>query len=156
MKNNKLKKTTLVLGVGIILLGTTLVFAAPGSEDDPLVSLSYLEDRIEQLEYSIEEKLDKITDNEKDTESNDLEIVEISAGESIICKDGTEIILRGGKARVIAAELGGLSDITAGEDLKMDEQVPPNHLIIVPRDDERGVHATEDAIFMIRGEYEIR
>ena len=37
-----------------------------------------------------------------------------SLRQSIIGKSGMEIILRGGQAKVIAGELGGLSDVTQG------------------------------------------
>ncbi|MBZ2176025.1 hypothetical protein K8M07_12325 [Schnuerera sp. xch1] len=156
MKSNKFRKTVLTLGLGIALLGTTFVFSAPGAEDDPLVSLSYLDKRIEELESNIDKKLATIMDSTENEQTSSLEVVKISAGQSIIGQNGTEIILRGGKAKTIAGELGGLSDVTMGKDLKMDEQVPSNHLLIIPRDDGRGVHAIEDAIFMVRGKYEVR
>ena len=53
-------------------------------------------------------------------------------------------------------ELGGLTDITAGEDIGKDVQIPSNHLLIIPRDDGRGVYCKTDAVFMIRGDYQIR
>ncbi|HSH35936.1 hypothetical protein [Schnuerera sp.] len=154
MINKKFKKTILILGGVSIILGSTVVFSEPGSEKDPLVSLSYLEKQIDQLKYYIDEKFSSIEDEE--STSSALEVVEISEGQSIIGKSGTEIILRGGKAEIIAGELGGLSDITDGKDLKMGANVPPNHLLIVPRDDERGVYAITDSIYLVRGEYEIR
>lgn len=156
MKKNSIKKGILLLGVMAIVLGGTSVFSEPGSEKDPLVSLSYLEKRIEQIKYYIDEKLSNINGDPQTTETNSLEIVNINSGQSIIGKSGTEIILRGGKAKIIAAELGGLSDLTGGKDLGTNTLVPANHLLLVPRDDGRGVHAITDAIFLVRGSYEIR
>lgn len=156
MKKNRIKKIILVIASISIVLGTGVVFSEPGSENDPLVSLSYLDKRMAQLKDYIDGKLHEIGNKSEKSTSNDLEVVEISSGQSIIGKGGTEIILRGGKAKVIAGELGGLSDITDGKDLGMDKPVPPDHLLIVPRDDERGVYATTDAIFLVRGEYEIK
>lgn len=155
MIKNKGKKVIVVLGVVAIILGATVVFSEPGSDNDPLVTLSYVEKRMDQLKFYIDEKLSKGEVGSPSPSSN-LEVVEILSGQSIICKNGTEIILRGGKAKVIASELGGLSDVTDGKDLGMDKLIPANHLLIVPRNDGRGAYATEDAIFLVRGEYEIR
>lgn len=154
--NNKIKKVTLVLGVILIILGTTIVFSEPGSDNDPLVSLSYLEKSIEELKVYIDEKIFKIENNSQVEESNNLEVVEILSGQWLIGESGTEIILRGGKAEIVGGELGGLSDVTLGKDLPMGEFVPANHLLIIPRDDGRGVKATTNAIFLVRGEYSIR
>ncbi|MCF6465479.1 hypothetical protein [Clostridium sp. Cult2] len=154
MRNNRMNGTILILGIVFIILGSTVVFSEPGSENDPLISLSYLEKRIDQLKYYIDDKLSSVEGNTN--LSNDLEVVEILAGQSIIGERGTEIILRGGKAEILAGELGGLSDVTGGRDLKMGENVPANHLLIVPRDDDRGVYAITDSIYLVRGKYEIR
>ncbi|NLW40854.1 MAG: hypothetical protein GXY96_08010 [Tissierellia bacterium] len=152
MKTSKFKKTVLGLVIVSTVLGSTIVFSEPGSEKDPLVSLSYLEKKIDQLKDYIDRRLSDV--DPKST--NELEVVEVPAGKSLIGKSGTEIVLRGGKAEIIAGQLGGLSDITGGKDLQMGEKVPPNHLLIVPRDDDRGVLVVEDAIFLVRGVYEIR
>lgn len=154
--NNKIKKIILVLGVIVIILGTSIVFSEPGSDNDPLVSLSYLEKSIGELKVYIDEKILKIENNSQVNESNSLEVVEILSGQSIIGVNGTEIILRGGSAEIIASDLGGLSDVTLGKDLPMGKVVPANHLLITPRDDGRGVKATTNAIFLVKGKYSIR
>ncbi|NLW21718.1 MAG: hypothetical protein GXY88_00440 [Tissierellia bacterium] len=156
MKTNGIKKGILALVVLSIILGGSVVFSEPGSEKDPLISLSFLEKRLEQFKNYIDERLANVDSGSNSYPANRLEVVEIAAGQSLIGKAGTEIILRGGKARVIAGELGGLSDVTGGKDLGMDVLVPDNHLLIVPRNDNRGVAAITDAIFLVRGEYEIR
>lgn len=135
---------TIIFSIGII------AFSEPGSQDDPLVTLSYVEKQVREIKAYVDQK----TANSSSSGST-LVVVEIESGQSIVGKAGTEIILRGGKATTIAGELGGLSDITDGKDLKMGERVPANHMLIVPRDDGRGVYAETHAIFMIRGEYEI-
>lgn len=136
-----------------IVLGGTIVFSEPGSEDDPLITLSYFNKEIDKLKSYIDNKLESFGSGR---DSNKLEVVELEAGQSLIGEAGTEIILRGGKASVIAGELGGLSDITDGKDLFMDTMIPANHLLIVPRDDGRGAYVVENAIFLVRGAYEIR
>ena len=152
MIRDKLKRVIILVVAVSLILGATVVFSEPGSENDPLVSLSYLEKRLEQLKLYMDEKLE----GNSSTSSTKMEVVEVNSGQSIIGRSGTEIILRGGKARIIAGELGGLSDVTDGKDLSMDIPVPPNHLLIVPRDDGRGAYAITDAIFLVKGYYEIR
>lgn len=152
MKGKRILGVVLILVIGMILGGFgRTAFSEPGSQDDPLVTMSYVDKRIEQLKYYIDEKIGQPNSSE-----NGLEVVEVKEGQSIIGKAGTEIILRGGKAQVIAGELGGLCDMTAGVDLKMWKDVSANHLLLVPRDDGRGVYAIEDATFIVRGKYTLK
>ncbi|MBE6081482.1 MULTISPECIES: hypothetical protein [Tissierellales] len=138
--------SVLILALVLVSLGTRS-FSEPGTEEDPLVSQTYVEKRIDQLRYYIDEKV---------SGKNKLEIVEVEEGQSIIGSSGTEIILRGGKGKVIAGQLGGICDVTDGKDLQMDENVPANHMILIPRDDGRGIYAADKLILMVMGEYEIK
>lgn len=104
----------------------------PGSEQDPLVSKSYVDDYVQ------------------------LRVVTLAAGQQLIGDGGTEIILRGGKTTAIGTAAGGLSDLTGGKDLVTGVTVPPNHLLLVPRSDGRGVKAVTDAILLVRGPHSIR
>ena len=84
-----------------------------------------------------------------------MKVVELSAGQKLVAGAGTEIIVRAGNAVVIDSDLGGLCDVTAGKDLREGENAPANHLLIVPRDDGRGVQAVSAAIVMVRGTYTV-
>lgn len=162
MKIKKLSKAFLTVGAVTILLGTTIAFSDADTRNDPVVSLSYFEKKMDELKDYIDERIREDNNEERGNDSVKFEIVQIAAGQSIIGKDGTEIILRGGtekgagKASVIASGNDGLTDITEGKDLKSGQEVPLNHLLIVPRDDGRGVLAITDSIYMVKGEYEIR
>lgn len=152
----------------IALLLSTVITAAPGDSSDPIVVLSYLNQRLTNLisEYKLDtistlstqvkdlqEKL-KST-NGQSTNAPNLEIVEIHENEKLIAEEGTELILRGGEAFIIASELGGLTNVTKGKDFVADMSVPANNLLIVPRSDGRGVYTNNYAIFMVRGTYEV-
>lgn len=152
----KLGKFSVLVIITSLFIGGTLVFSEPGSSKDPLITLSYLNKEIDKLKSYIDSKLKDMEVGPGESNTNEMEVVEVEAGQSLIGKSGTEIILRGGKGRIIAGKLGGLSDITRGTDLKMGVTAPANHLLIVPRDDGRGVYVTKDAIFLVRGSYEIR
>lgn len=160
MKNN-IKK----IGIGIvtvsILFGTNLVFSEPGTITDPLVTLSYVEEKIEEVKDYIDEKLSKVNSSvDNSSESNKWVVVEVPTGKSLIAKDGTEIILRSGNARAIAVVvngiMNGLTNVTEGRDLAMEETITANHLLIVPRDDGRGIRALSHCFVLVKGDYEIK
>ena len=47
----------------------------------------------------------------------------------------------------------GVSDLTSGIDLMTGMQVETNHLLLVPRDDGRGILVSTEAWVMVRGDY---
>lgn len=152
-----------VLIIAIILVSP--INAAPGDNSDPIVVLSYLNQRFNELvekynlskisehEKTIAELNEKIKNTSAGTST--LDVVELKAGESIIAGAGAEIILRSGRASAIASSLGGLSDVTKAADIAHGVEISPNHLLIVPRNDGRGVLAITDTFFMVRGEYKV-
>lgn len=156
-------KKVLVLTLILLLAFSTVIFAAPGDTSDPIVVLSYLNEQIETLisKYKLEDidemqkQIDNLDSSGGSSSGMALEIVEIRDGEKIIAGSGSELILRGGEAVIIGSEMGGISDVTMGTDFVSGMSVVPNHLMIVPRDDGRGVYAEEYAIFMVRGTYEV-
>ena len=97
---------TLILAIAL----TAVIYAAPGDSNDPIVVLSYLNDRIKALisDYKLDEmetcKVDNLISSGGTGGSAALEVVEIYAGEKLIAGAGTELILRGGKAFVIGSE----------------------------------------------------
>lgn len=159
-----MKKTALFVIVFAILLSTA-IFAAPGDSNDPIVVLSYLNQRLSSLisEYKLDKistALDKINSMEEQPSSTEsgsraFEIVKINSGEKLIAESGTELILRGGEAYIIGSELGGITDVTAGYDFTNNMKVKDNHLLIIPRSDGRGVYTKDSALFMVRGAYKI-
>ena len=156
------RKIALVLAIVVSLAGVFAVFAAePGSEGDPIVTLSYIKDKVipEIYEY-VDEKLEKMSSKPSSdgvvASADVFGVVEVPAGNKVICKAGTEIILRAGEAEVIATTKGGLADTTLGADLPDGASMPSNHLLIIPFDDGRGMETLTNCIFMIKGEYSIK
>lgn len=154
----KIKKRLIIFGMTGIIVGTGLFmslgdansFASAGSETDPLITLSYLEQRISEVKKYVDDKISSLNN----TSSNNLEVIELKNGQKIIGREGTEFILRSGKAIAKVSDLGGISDVTDGVDLKEGENIPRNHQLIIPRDDGRGLVIIEDSTFiLVRGEY---
>lgn len=137
----------------------TLVFATiPASEEDPLISESYL---TSVFYPKITQYIDDAIKNIKpsgDTANtlNTFKVVSVKKGQTVTCGEGTELILRMGTASIIASQKGGISDVTGAIDLKDKTQMPSNHLLIVPISDGRGFVAGTDALVMIKGSYVIK
>lgn len=128
--------------------------AAPGSDQDPLVSKSYVDEAINKLAA----KLENIGPGEPGTPPTagvSLRVVQVAAGGRLIAYEGTEFILRSGNATAIGSAAGGIPDLTAGKDLANNVAVPANHLLLFPRSDQRGIKANTSIIVMVRGEYSI-
>lgn len=83
-------------------------------------------------------------------------VLELLADQRVLLGAGSEFVLRTGKALAIRGELGALVDLIAGRDLDAGENVPNNHLVLSPRDDNRGVKITADAWVLIKGSYILR
>ncbi|MFO7152096.1 MAG: hypothetical protein DIU66_002505 [Bacillota bacterium] len=148
-----MKKTGKILS--LIAVATVVAFFAvigradvgePGSSSDPLVTKSYVD-----MMFG---KIQQYLDSERGS-SAELKVVSLSPGQQLVGDMGTEIILRSGKAVVLDGAGGGLSDVTDGKDLKKDEVVPANHLLIVPRDDGRGIVAQTNVVVMVRGDFTV-
>lgn len=132
-----MKKRAMMIFAAVCVLFTAVVYAAqPGTQEDPLVTKSYLENIIAQ--------------------ETKFKVVEVSAGKKVVGAAGTEMILRMGTCSVIGSQKGGVSDVTMGYDLAHGTNVQGNHLLIVPLDDGRGVKTSTDCLIMIKGGYTIQ
>lgn len=153
------KKMAAFAAIALIILLAAVAFAAePGTDSDPLVSKSYIDNAISEVKSYVEEKLAQISTSSPDVSEGTgaaFEIVRLAEGQKITFGEGAEVIVRMGKGSVIASEKGGIADITAGCDLAQDEVTQANHLMIVPVDDGRGLVALEDVIVMVKGSYKI-
>lgn len=159
------KITGVCLVIGAIYLGTTVSASSdssiPGSVDDPVVSKSYLDEQLAKLRAELRGTTPAPTPAPQPVPGSGtavlLVVEELKAGQSLIGSAGTEIIVRTGKAVVLTNQQGeGVPNVTAGTDLR-GTQVPLNHMLLVPRNDGRGVKVTEGPCFiMVRGDYMIQ
>ena len=139
-----MKKRAWILVALLLLAATVAVFAAdPGSEGDPLITKSYLEGPFADWVRG------KIAENK--VEPAVFTVQSFKKGEKVTFEAGTELILRMGKATVVATDKGGLADATDGYDLQNGMAFPSNHLLIVPVEDGRGLLAEEDILVMVKG-----
>lgn len=153
--------------VSVTMLTGIIIAATPGSSSDPLITLSYFEQKIEDLKEELEELIkkgskDKEKEKTEETEKPEIDtsafifkIENLKAGSTLKCGEGTEFIIRTGEMKAVASTSGGLSDVTDGSNIDGDTVVPKNHHIVVPRDDGRGLSVVTGGAIMIKGKYEI-
>ncbi len=167
------RKLQVICAVG--LLAVTTLYASDsgaGSANDPLVTKSYVDKKIAEIspgsgaggdtaerlrnqEKLISELIGEIN-SLKQGSSSTYTVVSIPQGKSILGKQGAEIIIRGGEGRVLSAEAGGIQDMTAGVDINGGATAPRYHLLIIPREDGRGLLAVKELTVMVRGGYTIQ
>lgn len=154
-------------------------------ENDPLVSLSYIDEVVKpEYEAKIKELSDIITEltdtvialdeklaaaNEKiaaisgenpevtENASSLYEVVRLDKGAKLLAKSPCEIILRSGTAIAVSMIENGLNNITDGSELLNAAEIPLYNCLLVPRgDDGRGIQITSiEAYVMVRGDYEV-
>ncbi len=150
MKKSFMKKISITV-VSLLLLSICLpgMAADPGSNEDPLVTLSYINDVLMP-------QVKSYVDSKTTTSGDGFKIVNLNAGQTVIAQASTEMILRMGNAQIVATAKGGVADVTQGIDLQSGAVMPANHLLIVPLDDGRGAQMLSDGIIMIKGSYTIK
>ena len=132
----KLIITLLVIALAFGTVGTVTMFATPGDSTDPIITLSYIENVLKGQIF--------------------FKVVNMKKGNVLTCEEGTELVLRMGKANVFTTPKGGIADLTAGTDLYNTSVVPANHHLVVPVADGRGIEAKSDVIVLVKGDYTLK
>lgn len=162
--NKKLK-----VGLWIAAISVTSLYAADGligTENDPVVTKSYVDKLFagmsgssnKDLEASIAAQ-DKLISqlsmqiSQLQQANSGYEIVTVQAGSTIYGKQGSEIIIRSGQGVIVASAAGGVQDVTDGVDLSGGVNAPNNNLLLIPREDGRGIQAVKTMVVMVRGGY---
>ena len=120
-----------IFGAGYAVGAAT---AEPGSNGDPLVSKSYLENRIAAVEKQA-----------------GLQSVTLSKGKQLVCSKGAQLVVVSGSVKAT----GSLSDITDGKKIAKSKSVPNDHSVIVVKD-KTGVKASKSAIVFVAGSYTLK
>ncbi len=126
----KIMAMTLIAAAILLLLGYAAfagVDSEPGGSGDPLVTQSYVDQYIQW------------------------KVTELKAGQVLNGSAGAEFILRRGQAVVVDVTGNGIPDVTAGADIFAGGAAPFNHLLIIPREDGRGIKAQSTVFVMHRG-----
>jgi len=131
--------------------GTSIV---PGSANDPVVTKSYVDQRLAALGQG-----GPVSSGSGGSVNagGGFVVVTLQSGQSVVGGAGSEIILRSGSATAISSASGAVSDVTTGADLAQGSTVSKNHLLIVSRDDGRGIQATSNSVYvLVSGSHQIK
>ncbi len=172
-----MKKTVrivlIVLAAALVLSVAALAVnaaASAGSEDDPLVTLSYindvflpyvqdlfhkdLEEKETALQDALEQRVSALEGAGVGGSGGRDYVVETQKGQTLICQRGAELMLRIGRATVKAGSTPGLVDTATTGNLNDGEELAVNHLYMVTIND-HGIRAEETVKILVRGEYTI-
>jgi len=145
---------TLAIGVAIGQVGSADSGAVPGSADDPVVTKSYVDAKVAAAG----------TGGGTPTGStapvpgiDTFKVVPLNPGQILTGGEGTEVIVRTGQTTAIASANGGLSDLTGGADLAQGAAITNNHMLLIPRNDGRGLKVgSAVAYVLVRGTYTVK
>jgi len=165
---NKRWTSRVVFLVLAAVLSMTLYAAAvePGSEKDPLVTLSYLnETYLNQIMAQVDAKIAQRNTVLSGQVGGGVAVpvgggsvftvVTLSQGQTLYGTIGCEIMLRVGTAECVADSSPGLVDGTSGGTLNGGKALEQNHLYMATIEN-RGVRATADTVkVLVRGGYTI-
>jgi len=128
---NRVKIVLILIALLVISVLGYSAFAGtdgePGGSNDPLVTRSYVDQYVQW------------------------KVVELKAGQILQGRAGAEFIHRRGQAVIVDPTGNGIPDVTDGVDIFTGDPVPANHLLVIPRDDGRGIRAKSPVIVMYRG-----
>ena len=151
-----------IIAALIIAIGSIAVSFAtdiiPGSQDDPVVTKAYVDRAMADLKAELSKSIasQNASSSNAASAAAGWEVVQVESGKTVIGGQGTEMILRSGKAVAVHEGANGLSDLTGAVEVFNGTSIKTNHLLLVPRADGRGIKCTESAYVMILGSYEIK
>lgn len=155
MKRNKwtarLASLALVL---VTVVVAALAAGTQGSQSDPLVTLSYLNEKalpelLTQVDKKVEEGTRELRGQMEKKGQAVFQTVEISAGKAVTLTAGSQLLLRSGAA----SSSDGLIDLTTGETVWGELAV--NHLYIASGDGQK-VTVAEKTTMMTLGGYTVQ
>lgn len=157
----KKKNLIILLAAGLILAMAVITAGygedmEPGSIGDPLVTKSYIDNIVDGLKDRLTALENKLGSGEGTAAASSWEVIQVGAGKSVLGGEGTEIVLRSGSASALDNGKDGVSDLTGGADLKGGTAIEKNHLLLVPRQDGRGIFCISSCWVMVLGDYEIK
>lgn len=180
MKKRKKLFITLIVALCIIIIAGVSIIAASsaGSQDDPLVALSYLnetakksflntanddiEAKASALEKQLGKKIDEL-DAELDSKTSSggvsasdvFSVVTLSKGQTVTCSVGCELMLRIGTAEAYGEDYPALVDTTTASSVSAGTDLVENHMYMVTIKN-CGVEATASVTkILIRGTYTV-
>ena len=165
-KSRWLARVLVVLVLGGLLSMTVTVASGVGTDDDPLVTLSYLKetftkDILKQVDEKISARNSQIAQQvggqvgSGAQTASEFTVVTLSNGQTLIGDIGCEVLLRVGTAVCVSPSSPGLIDESSAAVLNNSGALVQNHLYMMTIEG-RGVKATAGTTkLMVRGSYTV-
>lgn len=165
-KSRWLARVAVVLVLSSLLSMTVTVASGVGTDNDPLVTLSYLKetftkDILKQVDEKIAARNKQIAQQVGDQTgsgeqvASEFTVVPLSNGQTLIGDIGCEVLLRVGTAACVSPSAPGLIDESNAVVLNNGGALSQNHLYMMTIEG-RGVKATANTTkLMVRGSYTI-
>ena len=166
-KSRWLARVLVVLVLSGLLSMTVTVASGVGTDNDPLVTLSYLKetftkDILKQVDEKIaarNSQIAKQVGSQVDTgaqSASEFTVVTLSNGQTLVGDIGCEVLLRVGTAVCVSPSAPGLIDESSASVLNNSGALVQNHLYMMTIEG-RGVKATAATTkLMVRGSYTIK
>ena len=178
-KKRFLVRLTSVLMAGVCLLAGVALAAGEGTQEDPLITLSYLnqtalpevlkqvDERVAAYEQQLVDKLDAaiqaysaqmeqaVSQHQSQHNNATYAVVTLTKGQQLKMDVGCEVMLRIGTAQCVSPSNPGLINTTTGQSLNNGGGLEVNHLYMATIAD-RAVKATANTTkVLVRGGYTI-
>ena len=165
-KNRWFLRMVVLLALSMTVNVTASLAAEAGSSQDPLVTLSYLNDTflgqiMDQVDAKIAQRNSQIAQQlggqagTGTATAATFTVVTLSSGQTLTGDIGCEVMLRVGTASCVAPSSPGLIDESAGTTLSGGGALVQNHLYMMTVEG-RGVRATAATTkLLVRGSYSI-
>ena len=154
----KRRKWTTYLACGALVLatlgGAAIAAGTQGSQTDPLITLSYLNEKVlpdilKQVDQRVEEGTKELRERLEKSGQASFEVTEVAKDKAVTLTAGTQFLLRSGAASCA----DGLIDLTTGEAVW--GELLRNHLYIATGDNLK-VAVAEKATIMVLGSYTLQ
>ena len=131
--------------------GVALAAGTQGSQDDPLVTLSYLNEKalpeiMKQVDARIDERAKELEQKPQDGEQGGFTTVELTSGKTVTLSAGSQLLLRQGGLTTAAS----LLDVTDGVTHK-GGALTANHLYMATGDGQQLTASTAVTVMILGG-----
>ncbi len=162
----KLKKKIVAVSAAVLVLTAVIAFTALGagtygSQSDPLVTKSYLDDTltpnlIASFKSALEQRIRELGGNVSGSAAADqFTVVTMTNGQIMTCQVGTEIMLRIGSAESYGPDSPRLVDETDGSAVSDSAKaLSQNHMYLVTIEG-NGIKSTGSTKVLVRGSYSL-
>ena len=156
----KRRMRAIIIGLVLLLAAGVTAYAvttAYGSREDPLITKSYLDEVVRpELEKTVQAELEMAL-SEARSGSGEFTLLTLSAGQTVTCAVGTELLPRFGTAKAYAYDSAdvALVDTTNASTVMSGTTLSANHLYMVTILGNGFTAAADNTKVLIAGEYSV-